>query len=698
MNEKSKDYMGIKTIFGLSILASFFIVFVLILERNYELGIYYLLLNSILIIIGVILNRLNKSSLKQYIRTILFILFIASALFSLLLLTIEYIIIVGIITSFCLFLYHLRQEKSKINKKKAFGFLLVLFFLSIYYIESTNIFTNQVFPKQALLSNMNESDIEFSKRQIRGEDFSDKDIYLEDSILESGVFRGLRYVYIGTDYKYDLTEIQALEAVNLTINVSINEYMPNSQSTPFWETKVNLHLISLDSEFETLYDREPPRYGYRLLDFIEENSDLATEYHTNKTNNINNASIVLEYAKQGSYYLVIDFVIQPLKEYEQMYSVNYPFNAKFNLSIASTNFYEFEVSGYSIQYPSLDRGIDSDYIIMDKTDILFRKYDYEKTKGLSDSFREIPTYDATYEVDGVFRNLAVYHLRTDTNTALMNANMDRERAWIDLEFFAPHYIGNTETDFWNTTVKIYVVAYTSALKEYILEVKPTHYDLLTFIKDNWVLAEDKFYAEGFQHASIYAERTRQGEYLILVDFIINPIEENKILYEDQNNVEFSAEYDFRIDQGLNDLVNTDVKGMYVRIQFIEDIATSPYILDLLMSSKMVNLVLVFFVLYSIAVVVTLLQMNPFVLNAVFYLLLSLTAIGFFTTVGEALQNIPDWLTIIFSYETARTFWVVISSVMYAMVMFVVLKVMFAIGVFIGKGVVAFDAARTSAGM
>lgn len=291
----------------------------------------------------------------------------------------------------------------------------------------------------------------------------------------------------------------------------------------------------------------------------------------------------------------------------------------------------------------------------DSEEMEFTKMD----KRLEDNY--IP-YDGFDTESQTFRSLTYLGLRTDMNDDLITFNFDQANISIDIWVNTTTITSNLP--FWNTTIRAYLVWYEGWVKDAVVDEDLMGYPLLDRIQtyEDFVEHYEDDYADNRVHLEL--NNVHMGTYLIAIDCLLTPCDSNKYLYEDFELTSILAPLFFSANSTLNYGIEVSSRGYVYAMDYLSPKTQADNLFDDLIGQDIWNLMLLYIIIFCIAVFVAMIARNFQIVKTINIILMLIFIIALFCVIATGMDNVPQWLVIIMQLKNAMYLWGIIEAVKY----------------------------------
>jgi len=283
---------------------------------------------------------------------------------------------------------------------------------------------------------------------------------------------------------------------------------------------------------------------------------------------------------------------------------------------------------------------------------------------------------------GVFRSLTFIGIKTDANTAIGIFNYDQANIHIKLNMDIT--LPDSDSPFWDVSYTGYLIYFEDFVRTQILDSKKSGYDLLDLIENLEPYAQ--YYKKVFVHSDTLqfeANYVKMGNYLLVVDIICEPNEENKALYTDFELNSFSAPQFIDIHNTMNYGYTVDVIGYAQVLDYMSPRTEAENLFDDLVGNDIWNLAILFIIIFLITVLVALTTRKFDIIKVMNIIMVCVFILGLFATMAYGMDHTPTWLIgLSTSTSVARYIWGVIEAVKYCLVLGTVLSIIFMITMYV----------------
>jgi hypothetical protein len=296
-------------------------------------------------------------------------------------------------------------------------------------------------------------------------------------------------------------------------------------------------------------------------------------------------------------------------------------------------------------------------------------------------------YEESEEHEDIFKAIIFMGIETPTNESIFIVNYDQ--ANISLEVNLTEVIPNTNTPFWVTEIKIRMIFWNDFVDQYIKSRNIESFELFDSMEElkEWTDVYEE--VSGFGRVTLEKNFVKMGTYLVAIYMEIDPaILENQQLYN-RPPLFFDVSADITVESVLNFGLEPDTKGYSWIALYISERSHAENLFDDIFGIDVLNILLMFIIVFFIAMLLGLVQRNMDLVKAINIILVAVFMLGLFSVVATGMNNVPDWIVILFGSDNGRYIWGIFEAVKYSVVMGTVLGIIFMMTSYVTTGVEAF---------
>lgn len=299
------------------------------------------------------------------------------------------------------------------------------------------------------------------------------------------------------------------------------------------------------------------------------------------------------------------------------------------------------------------------------------------------TYQEYDTDDDDYPT--IYKSLFFFGIKTPENLSEFIVNYNHANISINLDL--QEFISGTDVAFWDCNIYFRMIIYNDLAKSIILEEDLYGFTLWDRMKEFEGVLEFYTEAENISATSLELNSSyiKMGTYLLGILVEIPP----EYTYNSELYVNNFGSWDGYIDIHIESVLNfgylSDSNGYSWAVEYLGEQTQAENFFDDLIGIDVANMIVLFLILFSIFVLMGLLQGNISLIRYTNIFLGILFILGLFSTISITNSDVPTWMKILFSTQNAKYIWSAIQAVKYIIIMGSVYAVLVIISIWIADG-------------